>query len=209
MYSLLRVFMAGMFISFLGTLPLGSLNIAAMQVSIEEQVKSAAKFALGVALVEVLYVRVSLQAIHWVTAHQAIFRTLEWITVVLFVVLAASSFLTARRKTSGKKSLLLNNSIPRFWLGFGMSAINPVQIPFWFIWSTHLVSTQVLTPSGIAYNSYTAGIGLGTLGGLALFIFCGRWMVNKINAGQGVVNMVVGLVFFASAIIQFVRLVRE
>jgi len=207
MCSQLRIFMIGMLISFLGTLPLGSLNITAMQVAIEEQVRSAVKFALGVALVEVLYVQVSLQAMNWVTAHQAVFRTMEWITVLLFAVLAAGSFITACRKAGEKKSILLNNTIHRFWLGFGMSAINPVQIPFWFIWSTYLVSTHVLAAT--AYNSYTAGIGLGTLSGLALFIFFGRWVVLKINAGRRAVNVVVGLVFFVSAIIQFIRLVSE
>lgn len=209
MLSLLRVFMAGMLISFLGTLPLGSLNISAMQVAIEEYTRNAVRFALGVALVEVIYVRVSLQAMTWVVAHQAVFRALEWITVGLFVVLAASSFLAARRKTGEQKSILLNNTIHRFFLGFAMSAVNPVQIPFWFIWSTYLLSIQVLVHSAAAYNCYTAGIGLGTLAGMAIFIFCGRWAVKKIKAGQRAVNIVAGLVFLVSAVIQFFRLLSH
>src|SRR6185369_13181315 len=103
MLSLLRVFMAGMLISFLGTLPLGSLNISAMQVAIGENIKNAVRFALGVALVEVLYVRLSLQAVHWITTHGPVFHALEWMTAGLFVVLAVSSFLTARRKAGEKK----------------------------------------------------------------------------------------------------------
>ena len=209
MFSLLRVFIAGMLISFLGTLPLGGLNISAMQIAIEEHTKNAVRFAWGVVLVEVLYVRLSLQAMHWVTAHQPVFRTLEWITVGLFVILGVSSFLAARRKAGEKKSLLLNKTIHRFWLGFSMSAVNPVQIPFWFIWSTYLISIHVLEPGAAAYNSYTIGIGLGTLAGLAVFICFGHWAVQKIKAGHGVINRAVGLVFFVSAIVQFVRLVRE
>ncbi len=209
MFSLLPVFITGMVISFLGTLPLGTLNISAMQLSIAENTKSAGRFALGVALVEILYVRVSLLSMGWVTAHQGLFRVLEWITVVLFFVLAASSFLAARKKTGEKNNLLLSNKINRFWLGFSMSAVNPVQIPFWFIWSTYLLSTHVLMPTDPSYNLYTAGIGTGTLAGLAVFIFCGRWVVKKIKAGHAFINGLVGIVFFISAIVQLVRLLKN
>lgn len=208
MYSLFQIFVTGMLISFLGTLPPGSLNIAAMQVAIEERTRNAVWFALGVALVEVLYVRVSLQATDWVTAHRAVFQVLEWVTATLFVVLAASSFLAARGKAREKKSLLLNNTINRFWLGFSMSAINPVQIPFWFIWSAYLLSTHVLQPSAAGYSSYIAGIGLGTMAGLAVFIFCGRGLIIRMNAGRRAVNVVVGLVFLVSAVIEVVRLAQ-
>lgn len=209
MFNLLPVFSTGMIISFLGTLPPGTLNISAMQVAIAENTKSALRFALGVALVEILYARISLRATGWVTAHEGLFRVLEWITVVLFLVLAVSSFLAARKKRGEKKNLLLNNTINRFWLGLSMSAVNPVQIPFWFIWSTYLLSTHVLVPAAPAYNFYTAGIGIGTLAGLAIFIFCGRWVVKKINAGHRLINGLVGAVFLFSAVIQFIRLLYK
>ena len=81
MFSLLAIFFTGMLISFLGSLPLGSLNVSAMQLAIAENTKNAIRFSLGVALVEILYVRLSLTGIGWVIAHRQWFYTLEWITV--------------------------------------------------------------------------------------------------------------------------------
>jgi threonine/homoserine/homoserine lactone efflux protein len=205
MAELLIVFITGMLISFLGALPLGGLNVSAMQVAITENIKNAVKFSLGVALVEVLYVRLSLQGMDWVIAHQKLFHLLEWLTVFLFVVLAISSFVTARKKTGSKKNILLDNRMSRFWLGFTMSAINPVQIPFWFIWSTYLLSNKILLPTATEFNVYTAGIGMGTLAGLAVFIFAGKWMMNKLDASHRVINLIVGLVFLISACIQLYR----
>ena len=63
---LLRIFFTGMFISFLGTLPLGTLNISAMQISVSDGVRPAFYFALGALLVEMIYVRLSLVAMNWV-----------------------------------------------------------------------------------------------------------------------------------------------
>ena len=209
MFNLLKVFFTGLFISFLGALPLGSLNVSAMQVAITEDSRNAVKFALGVALVEILYVRLSLKGIDWILANQQVFYILEWVTVFLFIVLAISSFLTAGKTIGEKKNILLNNKINRFWLGFTMSAINPVQIPFWFIWSTYLLSNKILLPTEIEFNTYTVGIGVGTLAGLALFIFAGKWLVNKLNASHRMINIVVGIVFIVSAAIQLYRVINK
>lgn len=207
MYSLAAVFFTGMMISFLGALPLGSLNIAAMQVAITENIRNAVKFAVGVALVEVLYVRLSLQGIDWIIAHQQIFYILEWTTVFLFVILSVSSFIAAAKKSNTAKNILLNNTMNRFWLGLSMSAINPVQIPFWFIWSTYLLSNKILLPSAIQFAVYTIGIGIGTLAGLAIFIFAGKWLLHKLHAGNRFIHIIVGIVFALSAVLQLYRLI--
>ncbi len=209
MLDLIKVFFTGMFISFLGSLPLGSLNVSAMQVAIEENIKNAIRFSLGVALVEILYVRLSLTGMDWVIVHEQLFYILEWITVFLFLVLAITSFIAASKNSGKKKNILLSNTMNRFWLGFTMSAVNPVQIPFWFIWSTYLLSNKILLPTEWQFNVYTIGIGIGTLSGLALFVFAGRWMVKKINAGHRVINLAVGIVFLLSSIIQLYRVVRH
>jgi threonine/homoserine/homoserine lactone efflux protein len=209
MFSLLIIFFIGMLISFLGALPLGSLNVSAMQVAISENTRKAIQFSLGVALVEILYVRLSLQGIDWVIANRQLFHILEWITVCLFIILAISSFWAAGKKNSSAKNILLNTKMNRFWLGFTMSAINPVQIPFWFIWSTYLLSNKVLLPMPVHFNVYTAGIGIGTLTGLALFIFSGKWLLKKLNASHRIINIIVGIVFIISATIQLYRVLYK
>ena len=209
MLSLLITFSTGMLISFLGSLPLGSLNIAAMQVAITENIRRAFYFSLGVALVEVAYVRVSLSGINWILSHQRFFFWLEWASVFIFCGLAISSFIAAAKKQGTAKNILLDNKVNRFWLGFSMSALNPVQIPFWFIWSTYLINNQILLPSALHYNVYTAGIAAGTLAGLAIFILFGKWLLHKFHAGNQLINGIVGAVFLVSAVLQLIRLLRH
>jgi threonine/homoserine/homoserine lactone efflux protein len=209
MFSLLKIALTGLLISFLGALPLGSLNIAAMQIALEENKKNAFAFAMGVAIVEIVYVRISLQAMDWVMEHQQLFYSMEWITVAIFLILAGSSFWVAFKKQGATKNILLNNKINRFWLGLSMSAINPVQIPFWFIWSTYLLSNKVLLPTQTQFNSYTTGIGVGTITALTIFIYAGSWLVTKLNASQKMINFVVGVVLLVSAIIQLYKVINN
>jgi len=209
MDSLVTIFFTGMIISFLGSLPLGSRNVAAMQIAIAENNKKAVQFSLGVALVEIAYVRLSLTGIDWIIAHEQLFYILEWITVFLFIILAINSFWTAAKKDSGAKNILISNTMNRFWLGFTMSALNPVQIPFWFIWSSYLFSNRILLPDPWHFNFYMAGIGIGTLAGLAIFIYAGGWLVKRLHTSRRIINLIVGAVFIISATIQLYRLLYK
>ena len=209
MFSFIKIFTAGMVISFLGSLPLGTLNIAAMQIAVQETVRRGLAFALGVAIVEILYVRLSLKGIDWIIENKKVFYFMEWATVVLFIILAVSSFMVSRRTEGRQKNILLNNKVNRFWLGLTMSAVNPVQIPFWFLWSSYLFSTGLLKANNYHFNVYTLGIGVGTVSGLLLFIYGGKWIVQRLNARQRTINLVVALVFLVSAIVQLTRVLNS
>jgi threonine/homoserine/homoserine lactone efflux protein len=206
--KLMRVFITGLFISFLGTLPLGTLNIAAMQISISDGITPAIYFALGVLMVEVIYVRISLVAMDWVRKRKKLFRWLEWVTVLIIAALAVSSFVAAADPHE-KKNVLLSYSFHRFWLGVVLSALNPVQIPFWFGWSTVLFTRKVLQPKNSHYNIYIAGIGVGTFIGNLVFIFGGQLIVETLNNKQHVVQYIIGSIFTITAIIMIWRMVKK
>jgi len=208
MPKLLRIAVTGLFISFLGTLPLGTLNIAAMQISVSDGIRPALMFAAGVLLVEVIYVRISLVAMDWVRKRKRLFQILEWVTLLIILALAVSSFVAAA-DPNVKRNVLLSNRVHRFLLGLMMSAVNPMQIPFWFGWSTILFTKKVLLPQNNHYNAYIAGIGVGTFAGMALFIFGGRLLVESLNAHQKQLNWVIGGIFAITALIQLWRMMRK
>ena len=77
MNKLIKIFFWGLTISFLGSLPLGTLNVAAMQIGIQESVKEAIYFSIGSLLVEMIYVRISLVGIDWVRKQGKLMRIME------------------------------------------------------------------------------------------------------------------------------------
>jgi hypothetical protein len=133
---------------------------------------------------------------------------MEWLTLVIILVLAASSFYTAMHPTL-KANPILSNSIHRFWLGAGLSAINPLQIPFWFGWSTVLTGKGILVRHGSNYLYYILGIGFGTFIGFAVFIFGGKLLVDQLDAQQNIIQWILGGIFLLTGIIQAVRMLRR
>lgn len=203
--GLVKVFFWGLMVSFLGSLPLGTLNVAAMQISVQEGISNAIYFSLGSLLTEMIYVRISLVGINWIRKQKVLFKWMEWITLGIVLALAIGSFIAATREHHAK-NIILNNNMHRFLLGLLLSSISPMQIPFWFGWSTVLFAKNILQPKNSFYNLYIVGIGLGTLMGNCVFIFGGKYIVEKLNANQNILNWVIGGIFALTAVIQFIRI---
>ncbi|MBP9102438.1 MAG: LysE family transporter [Chitinophagaceae bacterium] len=208
MRPLIKIFFVGMLVSFLGSLPLGTLNIAAMQISISDGVMAAILFSAGSLLAEIIYVRISLVAMDWIRKQEKILKALEWVTLVIVLALAAASFYAALHP-SVSKNAILDSPMPKFILGFVMSALNPVQIPFWFGWSTVLFTKKVLLPKNEHYNIYIIGIGMGTFIGNCVFIFGGRLVASKISNNQDILSWVIGGIFAITAIFQLWRILKK
>lgn len=201
------ILIGGWVVSFLGQLPLGNMSFTATQIAVEEHFKNAWKYAIGVALVEMLYLRLALTSMDWVVQHRTWFLALGWLTVVLFFLLSYLSFRAANQTSATKKAVVLNNKLPRFVLGLTMSALNPVQIPFWFLWTSQWIAWGWLPTERTAFNYFTLGAGLGTIAGLALYIHGGNYIVKRFQAGKQRLNQVIGVIFFITALIQLYRMI--
>ena len=180
-----------------------------MQIGIQETIKEAIYFSLGSLLVEMIYVRISLIGVDWIRKQEKLMKAMEWFTLLIILALAAGSFWAAASKGNDAKNVFLQNHMHRFLLGMFMSAVNPVQIPFWFGWSTILFNKKILEPVKTQYNIYIVGIGLGTLAGNCLFIFGGKWLVQRIANSQQYINWVIGSIFALTALIQVIKMIRH
>jgi threonine/homoserine/homoserine lactone efflux protein len=208
MHPLLKIFFTGMLVSFVGSLPLGTLNVAAMQISVSDGITQAMLFSVGSLIAEIIYVRISLVAMDWVRKQELFFKILEWVTLAIVLALAVFSFYAALHPSESENKIL-SSSLPKIILGFTMSALNPVQIPFWFGWSTVLFSKKILLPRNDHYNFYIIGIGIGTFIGNLVFIFGGQFIADKINNNQHILNWVIGGIFTITALIQIWKMMRK
>jgi len=200
------IFMEGWLVSFLGQLPLGTMSITSTQIAVQESFRNAWKYSFGVAIVEIIYLRLTLSGVDWILQHKLLFIILGWTTVVLFLVLGIVSFVTAFKQHTEKKAVLLENNISRFLLGLSMSALNPAQIRFWFIWSSYLLNNGSLPSDVFSFNVFTIGCGTGTIAGLALYMYGGNWVIKKMNAGTRILNIIMGGVFIIAALAQLYRM---
>ena len=206
MQQFFRVFFWGMLVSFLGSLPLGTMNVTVTQISVQTGVPDGFAFAWGSMVIEVIIVRIALLTMKWITGQHKLFRFLEYITISVILFLSIASFVAAY-KMSGFASPLPIRSLDPFWWGAFLSLTNPLHIPFWIGWSTVLMNKNILRHDPVEYNWYVAGIGLGTLLGFAIFIYGGNFLVTMIQQHESPLNCVIGGVLLITAIIQIKKMI--
>lgn len=202
-------FFLGFLLSFFGQLPLGTISMTATQIAVQENIRDAWKYSAGVALVEMIYLRLILSAMGWVMNNHTLVSIFSWITALFFLVLGVIIIVSARRQDPGEKALLLNYRLDRFILGVTISILNPAQIPFWFIWSGYFLNQGWLPAGFDHFNLFTLGSGMGTIGGLAVYIYGGKGLVTKMKTSNQTLNTIIGIIFVLAAMIQILRVSRS
>lgn len=208
MYQLAKVLFFGFLISLLGSLPMGTLNVAAMQISVSNGIKPAILFACGALIVEMGYVRLGLVAMSLMRKQEKVLNFLEWITLGIVTILAVLSF-NAALHPSIRENLLLSNTLNGFWFGIAMCAVSPMQIPFWLGWSTVLFSKKILLPKNSFYNLYILGIGIGAAIAYAVFIFGGQLIATSLGSNLSILNWIIGGLFTLTALFQLWKIIYK
>jgi len=198
----------GLIVSLLGQLPLGTISMTATQIAVQENFRNAWKYSAGIALVEMIYLRIVLSGMQWIISHQLVFLIFNWITIALFAALGIIILIAAQKQEKQKKAMLLNYPLDRFLLGLSMSALNPAQIPFWFIWTGYFINLGWLKPGFAEFSLFTLGTGVGTMAGLLIYIYGGNWVVTKMKTSNRTLNKLMGIIFIIAAAAQLYRVLR-
>ncbi len=139
-----------------------------------------------------------------------IFSHLTPLAIGLLIFLAVESVVSSdSNHVSGQSSglFLLTNS--SFLLGILLSSVNPLQIPFWMSWNSILISKKKLNKETATYIFYLAGIGVGSMSGLLIFVFSGNYFQNNFHEHSATLSYVMACIYIVLAIYLFARLYKS
>ena len=196
MYKIVKVCFSGLLISFLGALPLGSLNITAFDISASQSVYNALLFSFAAIFVELFYVRLTLWGSKKIVLEGKKLYIVLSLAISLLLYLSISSLLIAYNgvELASSKGVVPKITSP-ILLGLLLSAFNPLQIPFWLTWNKVLESKKILEHKTSSFVSYMFGIGMGTLIGLLVFIYAGKLIVDSYSNYAQISNLLLGLLY--------------
>lgn len=208
MPGFLKVLFAGLVVSFLGSLPLGTTNVMVMQLSIDRGISEAIQFSVGSLTVELIYVRLTLFAVDWLSKKQAVMRYLNIATLLILVLLTLESFQSAI-SPEATTPLAISQVLPPLLFGMFLCSISTAQIPFWLGWSTILMERKILKPNGGTYWNYLLGIGLGTFLGNGVFIYGGQLAGDSLQGQPSLIHWIIGSFYLLTALWQALRMFKK
>jgi threonine/homoserine/homoserine lactone efflux protein len=209
MTKLLKIFWWGMCISFLGTLPPGTVNVTATNIAAHNSIHDGFSFATGCILVETICLCFVLIALDWISKKQNVFKVFEWFTVLLIFIMAIGSFIAAYKMKAFGENVFTASQLHPFVLGLLLSSLNPLHIPFWIGWTTVLINKKIITHGKKNYLACVLGITIGTFTGFALFIYGGNYVIMKAANNQQVINWIVGIILLVTALVQLYKMIYK
>lgn len=198
---IVQVFLVGLIISFIGSIPPGTLNLAVLQLGMEQKVKTALRFAMAVSIIEYPYAWIGVVFEDWVTSSPLIVDNFQLITAIVMTVIGAFSIWSARKPS--EFSVRFNES--GFRRGIILSILNPMAIPFWVAYTAFLKSQgwiDLSTPWLV--HSYVLGTAVGVMILLIIFAFLAKRLAHYVKDNR-IVKMVPGVTLLVLGLYAFIK----
>jgi threonine/homoserine/homoserine lactone efflux protein len=198
---IVQVFLVGLIISFIGSIPPGTLNLAVLQLGMEQKIKTALRFSLAVSIIEYPYAWIGVVFEDWVTSSPIIIDNFQLITAIVMTVIGAFSIWSARKPS--EFSVRFNES--GFRRGIVLSILNPMAIPFWVAYTAFLKSQgwiDLSTPWFV--HSYVLGTAVGVMILLIIFAFLAKRLAQYVKDNK-IVKMVPGVTLLVLGLYAFIK----
>jgi threonine/homoserine/homoserine lactone efflux protein len=187
--------------SFLGTLPLGMLNLTILQLALANRQQQAMAFSLGATFIEFIQIGITLLGMNVLLAVPQLSQAISIISIPILLYLGYKNF----KKETNTEGLTLTSK-SAFIQGFVLGFANVVVYPFWLLWGNVFVQNGWLTPTPEAYFYFSFAAAIGTFGAFLFFILLGKILWQRLSRVQKMIDKLIGYTFFGFAAFQFFKL---
>jgi hypothetical protein len=200
----------GFIVSFLGSLPLGYLNIIGVEVFSKLGINSLVFYLLGVILVEAVVIYFTVIFANQLAENKKLMKLIDFFAV-FFLVLIAYLFYTHSNQTAEEHNYLEDyNHYSPFVIGMVLCGLNFLQIPFWMGWNLYLLNAKSISLHLNLKFYYILGTLVGTFFGMLSVIILLDSLSQKIlDYSKWIIPIVIPLFFVALALFQGLKVYKK
>ena len=209
-HTAIKSVLAGLVVSFIGSVPMGYLNLLAYDIYRTSGWVPMSAFVMGIITVEFFVIMATLRAAKWLLSRPKLVIWMEVFTILFLIAIATGALLSAGNTHAPVIADPGETTRTLYLKGVGLSLINVLQYVFWSGWNVYLMNNGYVGPRMRHHLLYTTGGVGGTY--LALVVFS-LVMNNLVVAGTewipGFGNYLVPVLLFALAAFQAWKTIRK
>lgn len=160
----------GFLISFLGSIPIGYLNLVGLEIYSKSGLHNLVFFLFGVILVETIVIYFTLLFAGELVKNRKIMKIIDLFSVVFLFVLAYFFYFNFNQTTRSNNYLKQYLIYSPFIIGVILNCFNFLQLPFWTSWNLLLLNGKYITIDKKLKYFYIAGTAIGAFLGMFSFI---------------------------------------
>jgi hypothetical protein len=199
----------GFLVSFLGSIPLGYLNVIGFNIYNAEGIRATILYLLGVICIEFCVIFLTLIFANKLNNSKKLLKFIEFFSVVFMFVLAYV-FYSSGNSDNAYCTVFSNADDNFFFVGMLYSCLNFIQIPFWLSWNLYLLNGNYIEISNSQKYLYVFGTIAGTFAGMLVLILSLHYFANNVEFfSKYLMQLIIPLVFVVLGIIQAVKFYRK
>jgi hypothetical protein len=208
MQNLKNIFV-GFLVSFIGSIPLGYLNVIGFDIYTTKGLEKTLFYLLGVIFIEFFVIYFTLIFADKLTANKKLTKLIEGFSIIFMFVLAAVFYFSANTATNDN-TVFSKVSQNFFFTGLLFSSLNFVQIPFWTGWNLWLLNGNYIQTSKSRKYFYVLGTIAGTFCGMLALILSLHYFASNVDfLSNYLMKFIIPVVFVALGLIQVVKFYKK
>ena len=208
--KVLKNIFVGFLVSFIGSIPLGYLNVIGFDIYSKLGMNSLIVFLLGVISVEMFVIYFTLIFAKQLVNNKKLMKFIDFFAI-FFLLIIAYSFYASANQTMEQQGVLEKYAMySPFLIGVFLSGINFLQVPFWTGWNLYLINGNYISIVNKLKLYYIAGTLIGTFAGmLSLILILNTLDQNTTSFSKFVIPVVIPLFFVVLAFFQMVKVYKK
>ena len=207
---MLKNVLVGFAVSFIGSVPLGYLNIVGYHLYTNSGNEALSLYLMGVISVEAIVIYLTLIFAQKLASNNKLIRLIEIASIFFMLLLAILFFLNARSDTNADSTLPNYPDYAPFFIGLALNCVNIMQLPFWIGWNLYLINNKFISTRKYLRYFYLIGTLAGPFAGMYGFILFLSYVAGQSDwLGDYVFLYFIPLVFIGMAVLQTIKYYRK
>lgn len=209
MQKLKNIFV-GFLISFIGSIPLGYLNVVGYEVYKSSGLNETIFYLLGVISIEFIVIYCTLLFANQLIENKKLLKFIEAFSIIFMFLLAFIFYSSASKETYNQSVLEKYVNYSPFVVGLILSCLNFIQIPFWTSWNLYLLNGKYIEISNSRKYFYVLGTIVGTFSGMLVLILSLNYVTNETDfLSKYLMKIIIPLVFAGLGIFQAFKFYKK
>jgi hypothetical protein len=206
----LKNIIVGFLVSFIGSIPLGYLNIIGYEVYVKSGMDSLIFYLFGVISIEVIVIYFTLVFAEKLASNKKLIKFIEIFSIFFMLLLAYSFYSQSKMEMSRQNDLAAYIDYAPYLIGVILSLLNFIQIPFWTGWNLYLINAKYISVERNIKYLYIIGTLTGTFFGMLSLVLCLNLMTeNADGLSKYMLSHIIPMFFVGLALYQTYSFYRK
>ena len=199
----------GFLVSFIGSIPLGYLNIIGFEIYSKSNFTQLIYYLFGVLIIEAVVIYATFYFANKLNMNPKLKKWISIFSVLFLIFLTYYFYPTESQNSINHTKDHRFAAFPSFIIGLILSSLNFAQVPFWLSWNLYLVNKNYISSEKNLGFYYVVGTLFGTFSGMLVLILGLKSITNKGLISENIISNNIWIIFLVLTIFQIIQLLRK